>query len=533
MRRLLSLLLALWLANPAFAQVVGGEDLPNQTREVVLFPGVPHLPGAVVDLNFAKGPPYYTKGATGPLSVSRASSKTCADLAGNWYTVGANVLCRTNQGALIEEARTNLIPCSGTVSCGASPPSTYPTGVYVYDSSGVLTASIAAVGVTNGLQTIDISLSGSPINGQYFAYFPASPATGLATYGQTFTTSAAVSLVAGSATNVSNVSLDTREVSSSSGTLLDTITSVGNLTPSLNRFQLSHTILTPATYYANSIIFIFFSGGPVNLTYRIAVPQLELNPNISATVASAVKTANGTGGTNGTAVYTVSGGTCSTQPTLNVTWAAGVLTVNSVANAGSCSVLPPSPATLAYASGTATGWTGATVTLTPTDYTAQGFATSPIITTGSPATRAADNISLPVSALSGSYSLYSIASNEQPAATNLYNFPADLNDGTYNNDLGIIRSTGGASSTGRSSIAGSASYVFPGNTYTQNVSYKVTVYVTPSTLYGNYNNGTVYTVALAGTPTVNTLSVGSILGASPWNGYVSRIAVAKSSLLPY
>ena len=76
---------------------------------------------------------------------------------------------------------------------------------------------------------------------------------------------------------------------------------------------------------------------------------------------TAVQQSSGTGGVNGTAVYSVSGGTCTTQPTLNVTWTSGALTVNSIANAGSCSAFPPSPAPLTYVSGTASGWTGATV----------------------------------------------------------------------------------------------------------------------------------------------------------------------------
>ena len=68
---------------------------------------------------------------------------------------------------------------------------------------------------------------------------------------------------------------------------------------------------------------------------------------------------NGTGGVNGTAVYSAGGGTCSIQPTLNVTWTSGVLTVNSVANGGTCTVFPPNLVPLTYVSGTASGWVGA------------------------------------------------------------------------------------------------------------------------------------------------------------------------------
>jgi hypothetical protein len=94
--------------------------------------------------------------------------------------------------------------------------------------------------------------------------------------------------------------------------------------------------------------------GTGNWGYRITSGDLFVGSTPSA---------NGTGGTNGSAVYAVSGGTCSVQPTLNVTWSSGVLSVSSVANAGSCSVLPNNPATLSYVSGTASGWTGAQVSV--------------------------------------------------------------------------------------------------------------------------------------------------------------------------
>jgi hypothetical protein len=86
-------------------------------------------------------------------------------------------------------------------------------------------------------------------------------------------------------------------------------------------------------------------------------------------IASAAATGNGTGGANGTGVYALTGGaSCTTTPTVNVTWASGVLTINSVANAGVCSTLPnPTTltATLTYISGAATGWAGATVSYVP------------------------------------------------------------------------------------------------------------------------------------------------------------------------
>jgi hypothetical protein len=104
-------------------------------------------------------------------------------------------------------------------------------------------------------------------------------------------------------------------------------------------------------------------------------------------VTAATKASDGTGGSNGSGVYAVSGGT-GTAATLNVTWLSGVLTVNSVASTGSYGSLPAVPAAISYVSGTATGWTGATVNLTTTNGTNNAFAfynqnyNSPVVPVG-------------------------------------------------------------------------------------------------------------------------------------------------------
>ena len=81
---------------------------------------------------------------------------------------------------------------------------------------------------------------------------------------------------------------------------------------------------------------------------------------IAVTSAYKATGGDGSGGVNGAGVYALVGGV-GTPATLNCTWAGGILTVNSVASAGSYSVMPTNPATISYVSGAATGWTGATV----------------------------------------------------------------------------------------------------------------------------------------------------------------------------
>lgn len=86
----------------------------------------------------------------------------------------------------------------------------------------------------------------------------------------------------------------------------------------------------------------------------------------SGAATTAIKVAVGSGYTNGAQILTVAGGTCTVQPTFNVTITANVVSaVGAVATAGNCSVPPVNPA-----STTGGGGTGATLDVS---YTAQPF----------------------------------------------------------------------------------------------------------------------------------------------------------------
>ena len=128
-----------WLARllPAFALVVATAAFaltPGQ-RTVILggCPSALQLNGgtcAPIALNFAqnigRGANGIVQAATSLVTVTRNSIHTCSDTSGNWYQVAANVLCWTNQGALIEEyQRRGYLPealyfQSGTSSSGTS-----------------------------------------------------------------------------------------------------------------------------------------------------------------------------------------------------------------------------------------------------------------------------------------------------------------------------------------------------------------------------------------------------------------------------
>ena len=394
------------------------------------------LPGAAADLNFASG--QYFGLSPAQLTVSRASVEyeVCN---GQLYNFAANQAPITPGCGWWEwPQRTNSVPNSTMQGAAVG---VLPTG-WGTSVTGAVTPTVTAVVSDSGMTTVQVQMSGTP-NASGVTYLVMSPAlTIAAAYGQTWTGTAAIKLVSGSLTNLIIYSPIIRATTSGGG--FTESSAFTPITPTgagigTQVYSASYALVQPTTaYVALWLPMTVTNGQPINATFEIAIPQAELNSNLSALVASAVKVADGAGGANGSGVYTVAGGTCATQPTLNVTWAAGVLTVNSVANAGSCSVLPPSPATLAYASGAATGWTGATATLTPTDNSAQGFATGPILTAGSAATRAQSNISLPLSVIS-------MPSGAALVSAQLFSGQSvlllDASDGTSNNRVGINRNS--------------------------------------------------------------------------------------------
>jgi hypothetical protein len=69
------------------------------------------LGGAGLDFDFTSSRFYQSGQTAGNVSLvttSRASTKYCDDTLGNWTQANNNVLCLTDKGALIEEARTNV-----------------------------------------------------------------------------------------------------------------------------------------------------------------------------------------------------------------------------------------------------------------------------------------------------------------------------------------------------------------------------------------------------------------------------------------
>ena len=596
-----------------YAPPVSAAELAGPQRTLISSTPAWVFSGAAIDLNFAANE-YWLKGASGPLVVSRASAKTCADLSGNYIQVSSNVLCRTNAGALVEELRTNgirnntmagivvgttrtisgitglsrsgsasavllcstcnaaandLITISGATigtyngvwlvtaatantsitfttatsatdsatgeTVSAQSPGLFPTNMGMSPGVGI-GHSIIATGTYNGINTFDVAIAGVTTYSTPTVaanIYLDSGSTISSGYGQTWSQSAFVALVGGALPTNTGTSAPQALVQQFGSTFPLASAPINS---TFTRFY-NHQTLSAAGAGTYILPELWVYGTETNpspnyFVLRIGWPQLELNPLISASVASAVTAASGTGGTNGTAVYSVTGGTCTTQPQLNVTWTAGVLTVNSVANAGLCSVLPPSPATLAYVSGTATGWTGATVTLTPTNNSAQGFATSPILTSSGAATRAAENDYYPLNPIAGPVGLYAIATPEASASEALTRYVVSAWNNVSN--FTSLARYGGAPYA-QEAISGTVTNVTPAGTWAQNTSGKLAGYFSNNSITALFNNGAVS----SGSPTglasgLNGLYIGSAgNGTGYCNCTIARVALAPSSLNGY
>lgn len=511
------------------AVVLGG--LPNWVRALGVQAGV--LPTQTC--RFTTNECWTSGGKTtaaAALTVSRASAETCDDTSGNWIQVTNNVPCITNKGLGVWESRTNSIRNNSMV--GGSAPSTLPTNW----TGGTIATVVPTYtyGSANGVDYIDITYNGTP-NATTSGNVSFDTATQIAaTYGQTWAGSVFQGLSAGSVANAT-FSLRTFETTSG-GAFISTIQSTSFVPVStLTRTSGAGTSVSSTTAFLRPNIQIGVTNGqPINFTLRIGWPQLE-NNSINSTFASAAIQAAGSGGTNGTAVYSVGGGTCPTPPTLNITIAGGVLSViNSVANAGNCSVFPPSPAALTYVSGTGTGLTGATVNLTPTNNAALAFASPPIITTSAAATRAANTPALTKTPIIGA--AFTLFAKGTPAAPTGYvnqQWPLDTYKASdpFNERMALQRQS--VTGVARySSIAGGVNSFNTDATWAQNTSGRIAAKTAAGSQVASFNGGTVFISAGAAAPsTQDTVRVGvDAAGSEQWNGTISGIAIWGNTGLP-
>ena len=226
---------------------------------------------------------------TGPaITFTRASNATFFDASGTLQTA-ANDTPRfdhdpatgASRGLLIEESRTNSIRNSqaggstnGVIGSGGALPTNMSGGA---TANGVST-QVMGSGTENGLSYVDYKISGTPAaNGTMFLNFEQSGQIAVSS-GQTWTESVYVKLALGSVTNATvGINLGSRTsagVPTGDGTLVNFTPTSASLATQRRTVTRTYNDATTAFAFPDVRV-VYTNGNPIDLTLRIAAPQLE------------------------------------------------------------------------------------------------------------------------------------------------------------------------------------------------------------------------------------------------------------------
>jgi hypothetical protein len=182
------------------------------------------------------------------------------------------------RGLLIEESRTNSIRNNTMVGAVAGTPGTLPTNWNI-SGLGTLTQQVVGTGTSNGINYIDLRLSGTTSTTQLSIRSEPGGTGGIAAVnGQTWALSLWSAIVAGGLTNITGSGYGTLAYDAA-GAFIGAPFSSGVVTTSstLTRTQVSGTIAIAGTAFIQPQIYVFFNSGvAIDITLRIGLPQLEL-----------------------------------------------------------------------------------------------------------------------------------------------------------------------------------------------------------------------------------------------------------------
>lgn len=180
------------------------------------------------------------------------------------------------KGLLIEESRVNSLRNNTMQNAAAGTPGTYPTNWSRFTPLSGLTSSIEAVGVENGIEYIDVKLSGTPSgNGSFQVFFETGTSVAALT-GEAWSLSSYLKIVGGSSSNVTfRIGWD--ENNGSGGFVTNKASPNLSITSALARLSHSATLTGGATvaYIFPWFAFNVTSGQAVDVTVRIGLPQAE------------------------------------------------------------------------------------------------------------------------------------------------------------------------------------------------------------------------------------------------------------------
>ena len=277
---------------------------------------------------------------TGPnITFTRASDATYFDANGVLQTASNNVprfdhdaATGSSLGLLIEEARTNSIRNAQAGGAVAGSSGTAPTNWAITGTANGVTREIVAVNTEDGLSYIDVKYSGTPTsNGSANVVFESNTHVA-ASSGQTWTASAYIRLAGGALTNATvRKQVSGRLVTSGSVVAgQEGITIIAPDSAALRTQRRSATFTFTSSDVASVVSFVnvtYTSGQPIDLTLRIAAPQLEQGAfptsYIPTTTAAATRSADSAVVTPISGFYNQSEGTLFAEFTVNSLAASG------------------------------------------------------------------------------------------------------------------------------------------------------------------------------------------------------------------
>lgn len=228
--------------------------------------------------------PFVQKQLADVLTVARASAGTVFDAAGNLVTVAANQprfdydpVTKAFKGLLVEEQRTNSIRNSqgvGAVPGVLGSAGALPTTWNMATIAGI-TREVTATGTENGIPYIDVRFSGTPGVATWSFDFLTSQST--AAPGQDWAASVFIRRIAGAGLLVrlliGGLTSASAWVESTSYVIPDDVLNQSRLP----RVAVSRKMVGATVEQARHILqFDAVVGQPIDVTFRIALPQLEL-----------------------------------------------------------------------------------------------------------------------------------------------------------------------------------------------------------------------------------------------------------------
>lgn len=213
--------------------------------------------------------------------TSRTSTATYFDSAGTLQSA-ANNIARLSYNPdnlyaqptlLLEPQRINSIRNNTMQNVGVGTPGTLPTNWGQFVSATAVTLASIASSVLNGINYIDVKFSGTATSAGEISIYPEQASSLLFPAGTVLTASAWCAIVGGSTSNITSTTL--RTISYNGATYLNEVSTAMTLTPSMVRFTRTFTSSAGSDRVLMVVTANAAGAGPVDITVRIGLPQLE------------------------------------------------------------------------------------------------------------------------------------------------------------------------------------------------------------------------------------------------------------------